>query len=228
MGILDRFTNPVWHEAAKLPKHQQVIVAALINSHGYLREAAGENLVDVLLFNSRIPPHKRLVIGDKQSWASQNKEFFVDEAVVGMLRSCKRPLRDLSGKLSDRIASAMPDLIATFALSDANNRSQRSAPNILDDTDYSTDPDEAREQVLLKWRDMLGITNPTFVRNANNLGFAEAWDKFSETFFDGWLIGMGRVSDDEIINRARKDAAIMPLHLKPIAMYATKRIKESV
>jgi len=218
MSIFARFTNPIWYEAGKLSEPQQVFVATVINSYGYLREAVKDNLVNAFLFNQKSLLYKNFVV-EKKPWVMQNVEFLIDEAVVGLLQSCVHPTEDLSGKLSNHFVSVLPGILGPIALADTNNRSKKTGPKILKETSYSTDPNEAFDQVLIKWKEILGIDNPDFLINIKESGLSESWDEFIIAFFNGFLMGLSRIDNEVIIERARGNASRTPKHLIPFYKY---------
>jgi CheY-like chemotaxis protein len=228
MEFFNKFTNPVWREASKLPNHQKIFVATLITTYGYFREEVKENLVKAFLFNPKLSVDKRLIA--EENLPSQTKiiEILVDETIIGVLRSCKHPTEDLSGKLSEHFASVLPEYLGIIALSDANSRSKKAKPLNLGKTDYSSESNKARDQVLLKWKDLLGITDANFQENAKKLGFSEAWSKFTQAFFTGLLAGLGRTGNDEIIERARVNSSNLSGHLIPIFKHIINTFQQDI
>jgi hypothetical protein len=228
MGILDRFTNPVWHEASKLSTSSQVKVAILINAHGYLREVVQERLVDPIIQVLESGKLNASLIGPcAENGASQFREHLIDEAVLGLLKCCKRPSTDLSNKLTDQIAHSLPDVLGTFALSDSNNRQHRSTPSVLAEVNYSPIPEEACDQVLWSFMKILDVPDPSLRDIISDEGFAERWIEMSELALTGMLIGAGRVDDNITIEKARSNSASLPPHRKPLVLYMISRVSET-
>jgi len=203
MGLFEKFTNPVWHFASTLDKNRQRIAALLIVGYDYLRTTLKEQLVDPLESSELVSQH---------TITSELRERLLDEAIIGLLKSCTVPESDPSGKIPDRIISTLPEVWGLFALADRNFRMKCTEPEMLERTHYSKDPDEARTQVLVKWAEILGILQPDFVTEVNRRWFYKAWNGLSAVFVNGALVGSTRTPDELVLKKARRLSADIPYH----------------
>jgi TPR repeat protein len=203
MALFERFTNPVWHFACTLDKDRQRIAALLIVGYDYLRSALKEQIIDPLESSELVPPY---------SITSDIRERLVDEAIIGLLKSCSVPESDPSGKIPDRVVSTLPEVWGLFALADRNFRLKCIEPETLEGAHYSKDPDEARTQVLAKWTEILDMLQPNFVAEANKRWFYRAWNELSVVFVNGALAGFTGTPDELVLKRARRLSADIPYH----------------
>lgn len=204
MPLLDRLTNPLWYRASKLDPHRQGIVVLVICATGWYRQSVQEDLVGPLesfLKGSSLRP---------APLNSADKDRLTDEALVALLRCCKCPSLDPSGRLPTAILRGLPELLGSLALADINHRLSRSSPTVLDETHFSKDPDEARTQLLVKWMEILAITSPTFATIATMRGFTGVWNGMVDSSMSGMLKGFARVPDEALIAQGRHRAAQIP------------------
>ena len=219
MGIFDRFTNPVWHDISHLDGRRQRIAAFLITGYGSCRYNINEYLVDPL-------DHKGMV--QLQSAISPEiRERLIDEALVGLLKSCKVPQSDPSGNIPSQVVQNVAEVWGMFALADANHRRKRTKPDTLKGSSYSSDPDEARTQVLVNWAEVLGLTQSDFVMNANRYWFLEQWSSMSAAMIAGFLTGLGRTPDAIALRKAKSEAASLPVYQIPGARYMIQTLAKA-
>jgi hypothetical protein len=205
VGLFDRFVNPVWHDISRLDADGQRIAAFLLTGYGSCRYQINEYLVSPLNLGS--------------ASSSVTKEKLIDEALVAFLKSCRVPQSDLAGNIPDQIVRNVTEVWGTFALADCNHRLNRSNPETLAGSAYSADPDEARTQVLVRWAEILEITQPDFVMNANRHWFLEQWTSMITAMIAGSLTGFGRVPVEIALKRAKSEAASLPSYQLAKARY---------
>jgi hypothetical protein len=111
-----------------------------------------------------------------------------------------------------------------FGLADCNHRLKRAQPETLKGSPYSSDPDEARTQVLVKWAEILGLTQSDFVMDANRHWFLEQWSGMTAAMIAGFLKGFGRTPDEIVLKKARSEAASIPEHRLAKARYMVERL----
>jgi hypothetical protein len=211
MGFFEKFTNPIWHVVSTLDAKRQVIAAMLIIGYPASRFTVKRDLMVPLEKGGLIP------VGHKRAHGAE--ERLIDEALVGLLKSCSVPENDPSGKYPDRIVAGLADVWGVLALADRNYRLQCTEPTTLDGSQYSRDPDEARAQVLVKWAEILGTTSIDFVTKANRQGFYTEWNALSSVWISGCLQGSARTPDEVILRKARSEAAGIPSHRVPMTRY---------
>lgn len=225
MGLLDRFSNPVWYKASKLDKNRQRIVATVIGSYDAFRQLVEQELVRPL--ESFLKESGNVTRASNNELTASLRTQLIDEASLGLLRCCSCPSDDPDGGLPSVIVQGLPEIWATFLLADMNHRLRRSSPSVLEQVHYSKDPDEARTQVLIKWIEILGVTTPSFVNRLNLGGFASTWHRIAVSFIAGMLKGSSRVPEEVLISKARRVAAGIPPHRESITVYMIERLAEA-
>jgi hypothetical protein len=223
VGLLDRFSNPIWHKISKLDKNQQCILAAFICPYDFLRQSVKQELVSPL--QSFLKESGIVATTGSISLTPELTAQLVEEALLGLLRCCSCPAADPGGRLTSTMVQGLPEMWGTFVLADINHRLNRSSPNVLEETHYSKDPDEARTQVLIRWMEILGVKSPSFVPQVNANGFAAAWSGSVESFVSGMLKGTSRVPEEVLLARARRDAAAIPAHRAALIEYIIGRLR---
>jgi hypothetical protein len=206
MSIFERFTNPVWHRVSALDSSHQLIAALMISGYGMLRQALKENLVE---------PLEKSGLVSQGSLNPDVREQLIDEAAIGLMKSLQIPESDPNGKLPSRVLSALPQVWGTFALADKSNRLKHSESQLLKDTQYSVDADEARTQVLVEWNKILRSAQPNFVMEANKRWFFRAWAELSVAYMGGTLIAFGRIPQEILLKKARSLSEAIPAHRIP-------------
>ncbi len=210
MGLLDKLFNPVWYKISKLDANRQRIVAAVLCGYDFCRQNVEMELVAPL--ESFLKTNHISAVVGPQGLNANLKIQLIDEAIVGLCRCFKRPDPDSINKLSSNIVQYLPEVWGIFVLADINHRLQRNSSEVLDQTHYSKDSDEARTQVLVKWMNVLGVTSPSFITQVNAYGFAIAWERMAQSFIGGMLKGLSRSSSEDILSKAEKLAADIPAH----------------
>ncbi len=201
MWLLDKFRNPVWHQASRLGKAERRVVATVLCSYDFFRRQTEKKLVgpaEAFLHDSQ---NTSGIAGP-----ALIRERLADEALLGLLRCCHCPPFDPGRKLPPPIVSSLPELWAGFVLADRNQASARSS-DALGLVGYSEKPDEARAQVLLRWKEILGVTDPAFESQVNDGGFEKEWNWLVEMFISDTLQGISIIPDKMLFAQARRLAA---------------------
>lgn len=222
MGILDRFSNPIWYKASKLDIQRQRIFAVVIDSYDFCRRAVEKELVapvEALLAGLDIAPTSL-----RNGLPPNLRAHLAEEALVALFRCCRCPEIDPTGKLPPNIVQSLPEVWGTFALADVNHRLRRNSPSVLDETHYSTDADEARTQLLMTWMKILSVTSPSFVTQVNRSGFLASWHELVQSFVGGVILGSSRIPDDIALSKARGVASDIPWHRRTLTEYLIDRL----
>ena len=206
MGLFERFTNPAWHRVSALDSDHQLIAALMITGYGMLRQTLKENLFE---------PLEKSGLVSQGSLNPDVRERLIDEAAIGLMKSLQIPESDPNGKLPRRVISSLPQVWGTFALADKSNRLKHPEPDLLKDTRYSEDADEARTQVLVEWSNILHSAQPNFVMEANKRWFFKAWTELSDAYMGGTLLAFGRVPKEVLLKKARSVSEEIPAHRIP-------------
>lgn len=216
MGIFDRFTNPVWHLVLGLDRDRQRIAALLITGYGACRQTVDETLV--------MPLERGNAVRVPSGVSSEKRQRLIDETLIGLLKSCTVPKSDPEGKIPDRIVQSLADVWGLFGLADRNHRIGCAEPKTLKDSAYSSDSDEARTQVLANWAVILGISEPTFITDANKRWFYTGWRDLSAAMIAGFLKGFSRTPDDVLLKKAKNEASNIPQHRLAEARYMVETL----
>ena len=210
-GFFDRFTNPLWHEISKLDREKKFLYAVLLTMYPVCRKTVNDSFVQPCESWLRAEGHRFLTLPDLPALSDIQREELIDEALIALLR-CSKDIRNNSGgKLTDLQVQNLPDVLGVLALNDAKHRGQASLPDVLEKTSYSTEPDEARTQVLLKWMALLRISDADFVRLATLRCFGE-WGSTASSLLGGFLLAIARNSDEFVMSSAQREAAHLPAH----------------
>ena len=210
MWLLDRFSNPLWYKASRLDKSRRRTVATALCAYDFLCQQVEKKLVGpVESYLSEKPAAQKPAV---TGLSVAQKIQLADEALMAMLWSCTCPALDPGLKLPRRVVHHLVEVWGGFVLGDVNHRLNRSTPATLDQTGYSEDPTEAHRQVLKRWREILGITDPEFEDRVNAGGFAEAWDGLVQMFVADTLDGMAAIPNRVLFSQARRLSSATPPH----------------
>ncbi len=204
MGFFEKFTNPLWHFASTLDKERRRIAATVINGYEVCRITVKESLVT--------PLERNVLTTLKRTIDPDARERLIDEALIALLKSGRRPESDPSRKFHDGFVANLAEVWGAFALADRNNRLRCSEPSTLEGTHYSKDRDEARTQLLVQWCEILRLPSPNFVSDMNKHGFYKEWDDLSVALVSGLLTGASRAADEVLFAKAKSTAGNIPAH----------------
>jgi hypothetical protein len=208
--VLDRFSNPLWYKISRLDKPRRRTVATTLCAYDFLRQQVEKKLVGPVESYLSANPDASAVAG--RALTVELRTQLVDEALMALLWSCTCPAFDPGLKLPREVVVHLPEVWGSFVLGDVNHRLNRSVPDTLDKTGYSEDPGEARAQVVSRWSEILGITDPEFANQVNANGFAEAWDWLAQMFVADTLDGMAAIPDRMLFSQARRVSSTTPVH----------------
>ena len=221
MWLWDRFSNPLWHKISRLDKPRRRTVATILCVYDFLRQQVEKKLVGPLepyLREHRDPSKADIGL------ASAVRAELVDEALTALLWSCTCPAFDPALKLPRELVPHLPEVWGGFVLADVKHRLNRSMPATLDKTGYSEDPAEAHQQVLNRWSEILGITDPEFAARIDAAGFTEAWDWLAQMFIADTLDGMAAIPDRMLFAQGRRIAATLPSHRASLVEQLVERV----
>ena len=208
MWVLDRFSNPLWYKISRLDKPRRRTVATTLCAYDFLHQQVEKRLIGPVESYLSGNPDASAVAG--RALTVELRTQLVDEALMALLWSCTCPAFDPGMKLPREVVIHLPEVWGSFVLGDVNHRLNRSSPDTLDKTGYSEDPAEAHVQVLSRWSEILGVTDPEFARQVNVNGFAEAWDWLAQMFVADTLDGMAAIPDRMLFSQARRVSSATP------------------
>jgi len=199
MGIFDRFANPIWHEINQLPLGERRLCVAAVVFPDFIRGTLDGLFVDPLAKLITLPEMNVFDIkSGRASLTPAKRERLVDELMLATLSCCSRQgILQISQRFPPE---NFPDLVATIALWQINGRLVRKTPATLADTGYSSDQDEAKIQLLLKWMDLLDLTDSQFTPLLCQLYFDERWSTTTDSIIAGGLAGFLRNQQASEVN----------------------------
>jgi len=141
--------------------------------------------------------------------------LLIDLVVMGILNSSQIPEMDPSRKLKYISPKKFVEMIFTVFQFDLEYQSQKKY--LIDFTcdSISQNPDEARTQVIVFWMQVLNTSDPEVAKTLNIYGFVQQWNQFSQSFISGLLTGLGRISTEELFDKARNECKEIHRHLIP-------------
>jgi hypothetical protein len=211
MGLFARFTNPLWYEISKLDGEKKFLYAVLLTTYPVCRHTVNDSFVKPFESWLKGDGRRFLTTPDFPGLTDLQREQLIDEALVALLRCSKYVRNSSEGRITDSQVQMLPDILGVLVLNDAKSRGQRGLPDVLEQTSYSTEPDDARTQLLLKWMGLLRVSDPDFVRLATLRCFGE-WRNTASSLLGGFLLAISRNSDDFLYSSAQREAARLPAH----------------
>lgn len=196
MGLFDKFLNPLGHKFSKLSPSKKKHVAGIILIYGAACSAILERLINPLqgIINKKL--NKSI------------KESLVDETLVAILKCCKMPTSESLGDYWKYEPELLRNILGAFVLFKDDASSTQTVT--LEKSIYSCDPDEARTQLALKWKEILNIKDTTFILDVNEKILIKNWNTFTNIFIKGILTGFDRLTDDILFKKTKEELAELP------------------
>jgi hypothetical protein len=159
----------------KMDAPMQNRVAISVTLAGFARRAAEDQLLPKLL----------TVLGTAMS--SDIKERITAELAIGVVACMRIPDKTVLKDVWELEGEELRQMIAMLVHSESKDSRQ-----VLESAQYSSNPDEARVQVLLSVIRLLGIKDDTLITRLNTRDFGKEWNEFSAEFVDGSITGFKR------------------------------------
>jgi len=206
VALLDVLFNRLWHRVSQLSPDKQRDFAIVIGLYDFSRQSVSREFLSPLCSRmarsyANIPREGDVLF-----------ERLLDESVIAVLRSCTPPDYRFGVKLTYCSVTGLPEVLGVFALCDANHRAGRSEATVLKETRYSSDPDEARTQLMMTWMRLCGIADPRFVRDASDGHALEIWQTMTGSLIAGALRGIDRSPDTLLLSKGKQLADSTPPH----------------
>lgn len=150
-------------------------VAILVTLAGFARRAAEDQLLPKLL----------TVLGTAIS--PEIKGRIAAELAIGVVACVRIPDQTVLKDVWELEGEALRQMIAMLVLSESADSRQ-----VLESAQYSSNPDEARVQVLLSVIRLVGIKDDTLITRLNTRDFGKEWNGFATEFVDGAITGFKR------------------------------------
>ena len=157
-------------------------VAISVTLAGFARRAAEDQLLPKLL----------PVLGTAMS--SEIKKKIATELAIGMVACVRIPDKTVLNDVWGLEVEALRQMIAMLVLSESADSRQ-----VLVNAQYSSNPDEARVQVLLSVIRLVGVKDDALITRLNSREFGAEWNGFATEFVDGAITGFKRAKRPAMI-----------------------------
>jgi hypothetical protein len=182
VGFFRQLFSPLESRFKKMDTLMQNRVALPVMLAGFARRAADNDLLPKLL----------PALGPSISLATKNQ--IVTELAIGVVSCVRIPggpaLTDVWGLDGE----ALRQIIAALVFSESADSRQ-----VLESARYSSNPDEARVQVLLSIVRLIASNDDTLITRINTQTFGKIWNGFATEFIDGAVTGFRRSQRSAVI-----------------------------
>lgn len=175
MGLFKKLFFPLKSQFKKLDALMQNRVALSVTLAGFAQRAAENQLFPKILS----------VIGT--SISSETKTKITTELAIGIIACVRIPDKTRLSDVWGLEAEALRQMVAMLVFSESADSRQ-----VLDNARYSSNPDEARVQVLLAIARLVGSKDDTLITRINTQTFGNEWNGFATEFVDGAITGFKR------------------------------------
>lgn len=182
MGFFKKLFFPLQSRFKKMDTLMQNRAALPVNLAGFVQRAVANELLPKVLsaLGTSITP-------------SLQKQI-TTELAIGVVSCVRIPDKLVLNDVWGLEGEALRQMVAMLVFSESADSRQ-----VLENARYSSNPDEARVQVLLSIIRLLGIKDDTLITRINTQAFGKEWNGFATEFVDGAITGF---------KRAQRSAAI--------------------
>lgn len=182
MGFFKKLFLPLKSRFKKMDILMQNRVAISVTLAGLVHRAAEDHLLPKLL----------TVLGTAIS--PEIKKKIVTELAIGVVACVRIPDKRVLNDVWGLEGEALRQMIAMLVFSENADSRQ-----ILENAKYSSNPDEARVQVLLNIIRLVGVKDDTMITRINTQAFGKEWSGFVTEFVDGAITGFKRAQRAAVI-----------------------------
>lgn len=194
MSLFKKLFFPLKSQFKKMDTLMQNRVALSITLAGFAQRAAENELLPKILS----------VVG--KSISSEVKKKITTELAVGVIACVRIPDKTRLNDVWGLEGEALRQMVAMLVFSESSDSRQ-----VLENARYSSNPDEARVQVLLAIVRLVGSKDDTLITRINTQAFGKEWNGFATEFIDGTITGFKRSPRPAMIESvAGKLAALSP------------------
>lgn len=175
IGVFRNLFLPLQFRFKKMDTLMQNRVAISVSLAGFASRSAEDQLLPMLLpgLGIKIP--------------SKTKRKIVTELAIGIVACLRIPAKTVLNDVWGLEGEALRQMMAMLVLSEGGD-----SRHVLENTQYSSNPDEARAQVLLAVIRLAGIKDDNIITRLNTREFSKEWNGFASTFVDGAITGFHR------------------------------------
>jgi hypothetical protein len=194
VGLFKKLFFPLKSQFKKMDTLMQNRVALSITLAGFTQRAAENELLPKILS----------VVGT--SISSEVKKKITTELAIGVIACVRIPDKTRLNDFWGLEVEALRQMVAMLVFSESSDTRQ-----VLENATYSSNPDEARVQVLLAIVRLVGSKDDTLITRINTQAFGKEWNGFAAEFIDGAITGFKRSPRPAMIESVSgKLAALSP------------------
>lgn len=182
VGFFKNLFSPLKSRFKKMDTLMQNRVAISVTLAGCARRAAEDQLLPKLL----------PVLGTAMS--PEIKRKIATELAIGVVACVRIPDKAVLNDVWGLEGEALRQMIAMLILSESADSRQ-----VLENAQYSSNPDEARVQALLSVIRLVGVKDDTLITRLNTRNFGTEWNGFATEFVDGAITGFKRAQRPAVI-----------------------------
>jgi len=210
MGILGKLFSSITSEFKKLEPENKRRITLLVSLSGFVPQAVEKDLIAIV--------ESAGTAGDAGHGTilPEIKKKVVTELTLAIISSCRIPDDGPIQYWWDFEGEFLREVVCVLVLAESNDERQ-----VLQDVDYSANPDEARAQALLNISRLLGREGGSLIQRLNCGEFLESWHRCTTMFVQGALTGIGRLSESAVIART-------PKHLRALSPRGESIIRELI
>ncbi len=182
VGFFKKLFSPLKSRFKKMDTLMQNRVAISVTLAGFAQRAAENELLPKLL----------AAIGTAIS--PEIKKKIATELAIGVVACVRIPDKRVLTDVWGLEGEALRQMVAMLVFSESADSRQ-----VLENAKYSSNPDEARVQVLLSIIRLVGIKDDTIITRINTQAFGKEWNGFATEFVDGAITGFKRAQRAAVI-----------------------------
>ncbi len=175
MGFFKKLFFPLKSRFKRMDTLMQNRVAIPVTLAGFVQRAAENELLPKLL----------TVLGTAISPEVTKK--IATELAIGVVACARIPDKHVLNDVWGLEGEVLRQMVAMLVFSESADPRQ-----VLENSKYSSNPDEARVQVLLSVIRLVGIKDDTLITRLNTQAFGKEWNGFATEFVDGAITGLRR------------------------------------
>lgn len=190
MGVIKNLLFPLAKRYKRLDPRIQNRIAIAVSLAEMGRRQVENELLPVVLSSlpSSIPPLK--------------KKLVTTELLVGLVSCLRLPPPDELSAMWDIEGEGLRQMVGMLILAESDDTRQ-----VLANTSYSANPDEARIQTLLAVARLIQSNDDNLVNQLNTQELVGIWDGFVADYISGAMAGYQRVPHPAVVERIARTLA---------------------
>lgn len=182
MGFFKKLFSPLKSRFKKMDTLMQNRVALSVTLAGFAQRAAENKLLPKILpaLGTSISPDL--------------KKKITTELAIGVVACVRMPDKLVLNDVWRLEGESLRQMVAMLVFSESSDSRQ-----VLENAQYSSNPDEARVQVLLSIVRLVGSKDDALITRINTQEFGKEWNGFAIEFVDGAIAGFRRAQRSAVI-----------------------------